>query len=118
MAVVMFFNAACAMINTFVNPIALGNMAWRYYIVYIALLTVMLVFVILFFAETKGHSLEEVADIFEGPFMVVGRGRRRSTRVMTAGDVVCDEAGNTKGGARADLVENIANVPTTNHQKA
>ncbi|KAM0424274.1 hypothetical protein ACHAPT_010419 [Fusarium lateritium] len=76
MAVVMFFNGACGMTNTFVNPIALGNMGWKYYIVYIALLVIMLTFVVLFFAETKGHSLEEIADIFEGPFLVIGRKRR------------------------------------------
>ncbi|CAH0026362.1 unnamed protein product [Clonostachys rhizophaga] len=93
MAVVMLVNGVCGMTNTFVNPIALGEMGWRYYIVYIALLAIMLTFVVLFFAETKGHSLEEIADIFEGPFLVIGRSKRRLTGVS-----VHDEEGSARCG--------------------
>jgi len=83
------------MINTFVNPIALNNIGWKYYIVFVALLLLMLVVVILFFAETKGHSLEEVADIFEGPMIVVGKSRRRKATATIVEDQTLDKGGQT-----------------------
>lgn len=52
--------------NQFVNPIALGNIGWRYYFVYVGILIVMLVSIWFFYPETKEHSLEEVQEIFEG----------------------------------------------------
>ena len=53
--------------NTFVNPIALGAIGWKYYIVYAVILVVITITVYLFYPETKGHSLEEMATIFEAP---------------------------------------------------
>lgn len=50
---------------------------WKYYTVYIALLAQFLVVVYFFFPETKGHSLEQIADIFEGNIMT-GRVKKSS----------------------------------------
>ena len=50
----------------FVNPIALDNIGWRYYIVFCVLLALIFAFTWLYFPETKGHSLEEIAEIFDG----------------------------------------------------
>ncbi|OJJ95040.1 hypothetical protein ASPACDRAFT_127506 [Aspergillus aculeatus ATCC 16872] len=58
--VAMFF-------NTFVNPIALDAIEWRYYIVFIAVLVVFGVTAYFWYPETKGYSLEEIAVIFDGP---------------------------------------------------
>jgi MFS family permease len=52
--------------NSFVNPIALDAIHWKYYIVYIALLVLILVCIYVMYPETRGHSLENMAAIFDG----------------------------------------------------
>lgn len=54
-------------ILAFVNPIALDNIGWHYYIVFCCILVAINVITWFFFPETKGHSLEEIAEIFDGP---------------------------------------------------
>ncbi|KAJ5680147.1 hypothetical protein N7536_011286 [Penicillium majusculum] len=60
--------------NTFVNPIALGAIAWKYYIVFIVVLIIFGVTAYFFYPETKGYSLEQIAVIFDGPDALVGSG--------------------------------------------
>jgi MFS family permease len=48
-----------------VNPIAMGAIAWKYYIVFCCLLGCLLVLVWFLFPETKGHTLEEIREVFE-----------------------------------------------------
>lgn len=50
-----------------VNPIAMNNIAWKYYILFCCLLAVLLVIIWILFLETKGRTLEEIVEIFEGP---------------------------------------------------
>ncbi|KAH3677268.1 hypothetical protein WICPIJ_008983, partial [Wickerhamomyces pijperi] len=50
--------------NGFVNPIAMDAIEWKYYIVYVCILAVEVVVVFLFFPETSGRTLEEVAEVF------------------------------------------------------
>lgn len=50
-----------------VNPIAMKQISWKYYIVFCCLLALLLVIVWVLFPETKGRTLEEIAEIFEGP---------------------------------------------------
>lgn len=52
--------------NIFVNPIALAAIGWKYYIVFVAVLFVIIITIYFFYPETKGHSLEEMAVIFDG----------------------------------------------------
>jgi MFS family permease len=52
--------------NQYVNPIALQNIGWKYYTVYIAWLSFELVFIWLYLIETKNRTLEETAAIFDG----------------------------------------------------
>lgn len=54
-------------IVAFVNPIGMENIGWKYYIVYCCFLAVFLAVTCAFFPETKGRSLEEVAELFDGP---------------------------------------------------
>ncbi|KAF0332643.1 sugar transporter [Colletotrichum asianum] len=53
-------------INTFVNPIALEAIAWKYYIVFIVVLFCLLIVSYLYYPETRGHTLEQIAVIFDG----------------------------------------------------
>lgn len=52
--------------NTFVNPIALEAIAWKYYIVFVVVLVVMIITVYFYYPETRGHTLEQMAWIFDG----------------------------------------------------
>ncbi|KAF1849075.1 general substrate transporter [Cucurbitaria berberidis CBS 394.84] len=54
-------------IQAFVNPIGMENLQWKYYIVFCCLLVVFLIVTYMFFPETRGRSLEEIAEIFDGP---------------------------------------------------
>ncbi|KKY19262.1 putative sugar transporter [Diplodia seriata] len=54
-------------IAAFVNPLGMENIGWRYYIVFCCFLVVFLAVTYVFFPETKGRSLEEVAELFDGP---------------------------------------------------
>lgn len=49
-----------------VNPIAMKSIGWKYYIFFCCLLAVLFVIIWFLFPETKGHSLEEIREVFEG----------------------------------------------------
>ncbi|KAH7141898.1 general substrate transporter [Dactylonectria macrodidyma] len=49
-----------------VNPIAMQKLGWKYYIVFICVLSFLLVVIYFLFPETKGHTLEEIREVFEG----------------------------------------------------
>jgi sugar porter (SP) family MFS transporter len=51
---------------SFVNPIALEAASWRYYIMFLVILAISCVAAWFTFPETRGHSLEEIAEIFDG----------------------------------------------------
>lgn len=59
MVVAIFF-------NTFVNPIALESIGWKYYFVFVVVLIVMGFTVYFFYPETKGYTLEHMAVLFDG----------------------------------------------------
>ena len=52
-------------INTYVPPIAIANVSWRFYIFYIVCDACGALVVYLIFVETRGWSLEEIDAIFE-----------------------------------------------------
>ncbi|KFZ20350.1 hypothetical protein V502_03221 [Pseudogymnoascus sp. VKM F-4520 (FW-2644)] len=52
--------------NVFVNPIALGTIQWKYYITFICVLIICLFTVYFAYPETRGHTLEEMAVVFDG----------------------------------------------------
>ncbi|KAK9311010.1 hypothetical protein V1524DRAFT_346653, partial [Lipomyces starkeyi] len=54
------------MFNLFVNPIALESIAWKYYLVYVGVLVVLTLTCYFFYPETRGHTLEEMAKVFDG----------------------------------------------------
>lgn len=52
--------------NTFVNPIALESLGWKYYFVFVVVLIIMGFTVYFFYPETKGYTLENIAILFDG----------------------------------------------------
>lgn len=52
--------------NSYVNPIALDDIGWRYYIVYCIWIVVEIATVYFLFPETHGRTLEELSFMFEG----------------------------------------------------
>ncbi|KAJ6028326.1 hypothetical protein N7540_003902 [Penicillium herquei] len=62
---VMIQNIAVT-VNTFVNPIAMDAIGWKYYGVYIAILALYIVVTYFYFPETRRMTIEEISDIFEG----------------------------------------------------
>ncbi|KAI5791930.1 general substrate transporter [Geopyxis carbonaria] len=56
-------------INTFVNPIGLDTIGWKYYIWYCVWLTVEGLVVYCIYPETSNRTLEELAFLFEGKEM-------------------------------------------------
>jgi Sugar (and other) transporter len=59
-------------ILAFVNPIALDSIGWHYYIFFCCFDVVVLVVTWFAFPETKGYSLEEIAEVFDGPSIATG----------------------------------------------
>lgn len=53
--------------NQYVNPIALEKLHWKFYFVYVACLASFIVIIWFLFPETKGRTLEEIAEVFDGP---------------------------------------------------
>jgi sugar porter (SP) family MFS transporter len=58
---------AALFFNLFINPIALAALAWKYYIVYVVILIIICFTVFFSYPETRGHTLEEIAVVFDGP---------------------------------------------------
>jgi MFS family permease len=52
--------------NQYVNPIALENIHWRYYIFYCCFLFVEVIVIWFFYPETRYLPLEEITKIFDG----------------------------------------------------
>jgi hypothetical protein len=56
-----FFGRGANFFTTFVNPIGLQNVGWRYLISYCCFLAFEIVFIYFIFPETFGRTLEELA---------------------------------------------------------
>lgn len=66
LAVNFALTALSSVFNQYVNPIGLESLAWRYYFVYIAILVLECLAIWFLFVETKGPTLEEIAELFDG----------------------------------------------------
>lgn len=60
----LFVNIAMC-INTFAAPIAMERIGWRYYLVFVGWNCFETVVIWKWFVETAGHTLEQLAEIFE-----------------------------------------------------
>ncbi|KYG13808.1 hypothetical protein FVEG_14129 [Fusarium verticillioides 7600] len=64
-ALQQFFSRGASFATTFINPIGLENVGWKYFISYCIILALEIAFVYFFFAETSGRTLEELTFLFE-----------------------------------------------------
>ncbi|PLB35976.1 putative MFS sugar transporter [Aspergillus candidus] len=60
-----FFGRGATFFATYVNPIGLERVAWKWLLVYCCWLVFEVVFIYLFFPETSGRTLEELSFLFE-----------------------------------------------------
>lgn len=63
---VLFSTQVALFFNIFANPIALDAIAWKYYIVFVAMLAIITAVMYVAYPETRGYSLEEIARVFDG----------------------------------------------------
>ena len=66
MATYVFATKIAVFVNQYVNPIGLQKLGWKFYIVYVVILVVESVIAYVWFLETKGKALEEIAVLFDG----------------------------------------------------
>ncbi|CEL04986.1 Putative Lactose permease [Aspergillus calidoustus] len=78
--------------STFVNPVGLENIGWRYYIVYIVYTGLELLAVWYFFVETRGYTLEEIWTIFDTPGLTWKQRRNLKAPGTLQGPIVEAEA--------------------------
>ncbi|GJD03529.1 hexose transporter protein [Colletotrichum higginsianum] len=73
MAMFSLVAGICGAFNTYVNPLGIAAMSWKFYFFYVGWIIVQFVVVYLVFPETKGPSLEQIALLFDGKDAQVGR---------------------------------------------
>jgi high-affinity K+ transport system ATPase subunit B len=56
-----FYGRGAGFFATYVNPIGLANITWRWLVVYCCWLVFEIVFIYFFFPETSGRTLEELS---------------------------------------------------------
>lgn len=74
LTVALMTTIACIFFNTFVNPVALESIQWKYYFVFLAVLVIMIISVWFYYPETRGRTLENMAYLFDGDAAEVGTG--------------------------------------------
>ncbi|GAB1312574.1 Major facilitator superfamily (MFS) profile domain-containing protein [Madurella fahalii] len=59
------FSRCAEFLTTFINPIGMANIGWRYFITFCCFLAFEVIFVYFYFPETVGKTLEEATFLFE-----------------------------------------------------
>ncbi|KAH7413982.1 hypothetical protein DE146DRAFT_600285 [Phaeosphaeria sp. MPI-PUGE-AT-0046c] len=78
------FGRTASMFGSFVNPIGLENLDWKYLLVYVVWLVLEVIFIYFFFPETFGKTLEELTFLFDS------EREGRETLAATAAKIVQD----------------------------
>ncbi|KAL2121084.1 hypothetical protein VTJ04DRAFT_5111 [Mycothermus thermophilus] len=87
--------------NTYVNPVALDSIGWKYYIVYCVWILVEILTVYFLFPETHNRTLEELSFMFEGK-EVQQRVQRDVTKVLEVELADVNAAAGNKDGKGAE----------------
>ncbi|KAL3461875.1 hexose transporter protein [Aspergillus heterothallicus] len=72
-------------LNTWVNPVALEALQWKYYAVYIALQLIFFVIIWFIFPETKGLTIEEIGALFDKNSLI--NGRRHTSQITDDAEI-------------------------------
>ncbi|KAJ7167524.1 major facilitator superfamily domain-containing protein [Mycena filopes] len=88
MALYALFVSCASFVNTYAGPIALQNIGWKYYIVYIAWDLFECVVIYFCVVETRGRTLEELDEIFQDPHPVRASLRKRKVAVVEGSEAV------------------------------
>jgi len=99
-ALFWLFTGAAGAFNTYVNPLGIDAFGWKFYFFYVGWIAVEFVVVYIFYIETKGPSLEQIAVLFDGKDATV-------SHVNPVVDQMLDDG--TKKAAAAH-VENVETV--------
>lgn len=83
-------------ILSFVNPIALDALGWRWYILFCCITAVSVVANWILLPETKGRSLEEISELFDHED--VSNAARASAKLETGVEHCADVRGDEKVG--------------------
>jgi len=86
--------ASMQVFNQYVNPIAFLALGWKYYIIFDCLIVVIGICIYFFVPETKGHTLEETALMFDGADAVLDLQRNAE-----------EEAAHDKGRTEAEILD-------------
>ena len=62
----LIFTYIGILLGMFLNPIALARIGWRHYITFCCTNAFVLVIIYFLFPETKGRTLEQIAELFDG----------------------------------------------------
>jgi len=88
MAVYSLAVSCAGLVGTYAGPIALQNIQWKYYIVYVCWDLFEAVMIYLFAVETRGRTLEELNEIFESPNPVKASLEKKKIAVLEKGGQV------------------------------
>ncbi|KAB8201666.1 general substrate transporter [Aspergillus parasiticus] len=86
-----FYGRGAAFFATYVNPVGLDRISWRWLLVYCCWLAFELVFIYFLFPETSGRTLEELSFMFEG--------KEKANEVAAAVHKQIEVGGKTEGQA-------------------
>ncbi|TLD16306.1 uncharacterized protein PgNI_02602 [Pyricularia grisea] len=65
-SVQQIFGKAGGFFSTYVNPIAINALDWRYFAIYCGWIAFEFIFIYVMYPETYGRTLEELTFLFEG----------------------------------------------------
>ncbi|THV08266.1 general substrate transporter [Dendrothele bispora CBS 962.96] len=82
MAMYSFAVSCAGLVGTYAGPVALQNITWKYYIVYICWDVFEATMIYFFAVETRGRTLEELDEIFEDPNPVKASLRKQKVAVI------------------------------------
>lgn len=89
MSLLFFFSEGALVVNQYVNPIAMANIGYWYYVFYLGLLFLFIGIIYFTFPETRGYSLEELGSLFDDGFQVRPK---KSLVVLTGEEIVAVES--------------------------
>ncbi|KAJ5943463.1 hypothetical protein N7516_003631 [Penicillium verrucosum] len=97
-----FYGRGATFFATYVNPVGLARIAWKWLLVYCCWLLFELVFIYFFFPETAGRTLEELSFMFED--------KEKANEVSAAVHKQLDEDDEKKTATAHVEVEDIKNA--------